>query len=210
MNSIFRYDSPLMRFMMLITNLICLNILWLLCCIPVVTAGAATKAMYFVIFQYITKQDDAVIKPFFRAFRENFRSVTAIWILNLLIGAALAAEFLYMSHGAEVWLKVCFGVILFIYGGASAWLYPLLARYDAPVKQTLLNSFTFSTRYLFTTAIVTVFYAVPIVLAVMEPDIFWKISIVWLIGVFSLTAYLNGRIILSVLKTLEEKKPTEE
>ena len=45
MGNIFRWDSPLMKFMMLITNLVCLNVLWLVCCLPVVTAGAATTAM---------------------------------------------------------------------------------------------------------------------------------------------------------------------
>ena len=65
MGNIFRWDSPLMKFMMLITNLVCLNVLWLVCCLPVVTAGAATTAMHYVVFQYITKQDDAVLKPFF-------------------------------------------------------------------------------------------------------------------------------------------------
>ena len=89
MGKIFHWDSPLMRFMMLITNLICLNVLWLLCCLPVVTAGAATAAMYSVLFLYITKQDDGVLKPYFKAFKENFKSVTPAWILHLLIGIAL-------------------------------------------------------------------------------------------------------------------------
>ena len=105
MGNIFRWDSPLMKFMMLITNLVCLNVLWLVCCLPVVTAGAATTAMYYVVFQYITKQDDAVLKPFFRAFKENFRQVTPVWILNLLIGAALAAEIFYLTQSGEVWLR---------------------------------------------------------------------------------------------------------
>lgn len=89
MGKIFRWDSPLMRLMMLITNLVCLNVLWLLCCLPVITAGAATTAMYYVVFQYITKQDDSVLRPFFKAFKENFKTLTPIWILHLLIGAAL-------------------------------------------------------------------------------------------------------------------------
>jgi len=125
--NILRLDSPVLRFLTLVTNLVCLTMLWLWCCLPVVTAGAATTAMYYVIFQYISKQDDAVIKPFFSAFKDNFRQVTPIWILNLLIGAALAAEVFYLSQGAEVWLVVAFVTLAFVYLGASFYLYPIMA-----------------------------------------------------------------------------------
>ena len=77
MAGIFHPDSKLMRLMTGITNLVCLNLLWIICCIPIITAGAATTAMYSVLFAYITGQDDAVLKPFFRAFRNNFRQATS-------------------------------------------------------------------------------------------------------------------------------------
>ncbi len=203
MGNIFRWDSPLVKFMTLITNLICLNVLWLLCCLPVITAGAATTAMYYVVFQYITKKDDAVLKPFFRAFRENFRTVTPIWILNLLIGAALCAEIFYLSRGAQLWLIVIFAVLLFIYGGASLYLYPLLARYDAPVRTSILNSFTLAIRHFVSTAFVIGLHAVPVLLALFAPEQFWKFSIVWLMGGFSLIAYLTGRILMTVFQRHE-------
>ena len=203
MGNIFRLDSPLMKFMMLITNLICLNVLWLVCCLPVVTAGAATAAMYYVIFRYITGQDDAVLKPFFRAFKENFRPVTPIWILNLLIGAALAAEIFYLTQGGEMWLKVVFGVLLFIYAGASSYLYPIFARYETPAKQAIFNSFALSTRHLFSTALVVACNALPVLLVLFAPEAFRKTGIVWLLGGFSLLAYLNGRILMTVFKKHE-------
>ncbi len=209
MGNIFRWDSPLMKFMTLITNLVCLNVLWLLCCLPVITAGAATTAMYYVVFQYITKQDDGVLKPFFRGFRENFRGVTPIWILNLLIGAALCAEIFYLSRGAQPWLIMIFAVLLFIYGGASLCLYPLLARYDAPVKRAIWNSFALVTRHFVSTAIVIALHAVPILLALFAPDRFWKSSIVWLMGGFSLIAYLSGRIWMTVFRK-HEPSPEEQ
>lgn len=198
MGGIFRLDSPLMKFMTLITNLVCLNVLWLLCSLPVITGGAATTAMYYVVFQYITKQDDAALKPFFRAFRENFRAVTPIWILNLLVGAALCAEIFYLSRGAQIWLIAIFAVLLFIYSGASLYLYPLLARYDAPVKTTILNSFALAIHHFISTTLVIVLNLVPILLVLFAPNLFWKFSIVWLVGGFSLIAYLSGRILLMV------------
>ena len=67
MNTLFSIDSPLGQKLTLMSNLVLLNLLWILCSLPVITMGAATSAMYHVIFLYITNQDDAAIKPFFKA-----------------------------------------------------------------------------------------------------------------------------------------------
>ncbi len=203
MGNIFRLDSPFMKFLTLVTNLVCLNVLWLLCCLPVVTAGAATVAMYYVVFQYITQQDDAVIKPFFKAFKENFRITTPIWILNLLIGLALAAEVFYLSQGAENWMIIVFVIIAFIYVGATSYLYPLIARYDAPIRRSVINSFALSAKHLFSTVLVVGLNAIVPALLVYNIEAFLKIGILWTLGGFALIAYLNGRILLSVFRKYE-------
>ena len=210
MGKIFRWDSPLMRFMMLITNLVCLNVLWLLCCLPVITAGAATTAMYYMVFQYITKQDDGVLRPFFKAFKENFITVTPIWILHLLIGAALGAEVFYLSQDSQLWLKALFGILLLVYAGVSAYLYPILARYNTSRKKAVLNSFALSTRHLFTTVCVVILNAVPVVLVLFMPEIFWKSILFWTVGGFSLIAYLCGKMLLVVLKKYEPQSSAED
>ncbi|MBR6615324.1 MAG: YesL family protein [Lachnospiraceae bacterium] len=208
MGNIFKLDSPVMRFLTLVTNLVCLNMLWLLCCLPVVTAGASTTAMYYLVFQYINKQDDAVIKPFFAAFKDNFRQVTPIWILNLLIGAALAAEVFYLSQGAEGWLITIFAILAFIYIGASSYLYPIMARYDAPTRNSVMNCFALSLRHLPSTILVVCLNMAPVALYFLKTDLFWKTSILWLVGGFALIAYANGRILLSIFKKYED--PVED
>ena len=207
MGNIFRPDSPLMRFMMLITNLIALNILWLLGCIPVVTAGASTVAMHSVLIGYINGKDDAVLKPFFRAFKENIRIVTPLWLLNLLIGAVMAAEIFYLSVGAQLWLKVIFGVLLFVYAAATSYLYPLLARYQTSGKRAVFNSFALSMRHLLSSLCVVTLNALPIVLMVVFTDLFWKAVLVWTLIGFSLIAYLNLKILLPIFKKYD---PTPE
>ena len=210
MGKIFRWDSPLMRFMMLITNLVCLNVLWLLCCLPVITAGVATTAMYYMVFQYITKQDDGVLRPFFKAFKENFKTVTPIWILHLLIGAALGAEVFYLSQDSQLWLKALFGILLLVYAGVNAYLYPILARYNTSRKKAVLNSFALSTRHLLTTVCVVILNAVPVVLVLFMPEIFWKSILFWTVGGFSLIAYLCGKMLLVVLKKYEPQSSAED
>lgn len=208
MGGIFRPDSPLMRFMMLVTNLIILNVLWILSCIPVVTAGAATVAMHTVLISYINGKDDAVLKPFFRAFRENFRMVTPLWLVNFLIAAVMVAEIIYLSAGSGLWLKVVFGILLFVYGASTSYLYPLFARYHTSVKQALLNSFMLSVRHVISSVCVVTLNALPVVLLVMFPAYFWKTILVWTVIGFSLIAYLNLKILLPLFRKYET--PSEE
>ena len=209
MGKIFRWDSPLMRFMLLITNLFCLNVLWVICCLPVITAGAATTALYYVIFQYITKCDDGVLRPFFRAFKENFKVATPLWILHLFVSATLGAELFYLSRGAQLWLQVAFGVLFLIYAGTSAYLYPILARYHTARKQAVFNAFALSTRHLFTTICVVILNSAPLVLVVFAPAVFWTTVLFWTLGGFSLIAYLCGRMILPILKKHEPAEDRE-
>ena len=192
-----------MRFMMLITNLIALNVLWLLCCIPIVTAGASTVAMHTVLLSYINRKDDAVLKPFFRAFRENFRTVTPLWLMNLLVGAVMVAEIVYLAAGAELWLKVVFGVLLLIYGVATSYLYPLLARYETTARQALLNSFMLPVRHLLSSVCVVTLNVLPVFLLVAFPELFWKSILLWTVIGFSLIAYLDLKILLPVFQKYE-------
>lgn len=203
MGNLFRPDSPLMRFMMLITNLIALNVLWLIGCIPIVTAGASTVAMHTVLLSYINRKDDAVLKPFFRAFRENFRAVTPLWLMNLLVGAVMVAEIVYLSVGAQLWLKVVFGVLLLIYGAATSYLYPLLARYETTAKQALLNSFMLPVRHLLSSVCVVTLNVLPVFLLVAFPELFWKSILLWTVIGFSLIAYLDLKILLPVFQKYE-------
>lgn len=200
MGNIFRPDSPLMRFMMLITNLIILNVLWLVGCIPMITAGASTVAMYSVLLGYITGKEDAVLKPFLRAFWDNFRVTTPLWLLNLLIGGVLAAEVFYLAADSGLWLKIIFGVLLFIYSAATSYLYPLLARHQTTGKAALFNSFALSMRHLLSSVCVVTLNALPIVLMVGFTEIFWKSILVWTLIGFSLIAYLDLRILLPVFQ----------
>ena len=57
MKALFNADSPLMRFLSRVADIMLLNALWLLCCVPIVTAGAATTAMYHVTLKLAAGAD---------------------------------------------------------------------------------------------------------------------------------------------------------
>lgn len=210
MAGIFHPDSKLMRLMNGITNLVCLNLLWIIGCIPVITAGAATTAMYSVLFSYLTGKEDAVLKPFLNAFRENFRQATPLWLMHLLVAAALGAGVFYMTLEVQTWVKVIFGILLFIYAAVASYCYPLLARFRTTRKAALFNSFFLTFRHLPSAVSLVVLNALPFLLILIAPKIFWQTILAWTLIGFSLCAWLNARLLLTVFKEYEKEQQEDE
>lgn len=92
---LFNYDNPVWRFIGKLWDVLVVNILWIICSIPVVTAGASTTAMYYVTLKLARDEDGYTIRSFFKSFKENFKQATAIWLIFLLTGMLLAFDVYY-------------------------------------------------------------------------------------------------------------------
>ena len=75
MSSFFNMDSPIMRFLSRICDLMILNILCIICCLPVVTAGASITALYTITLKMVRGEESYIFKGFLKAFKENFKTV---------------------------------------------------------------------------------------------------------------------------------------
>ena len=74
MRGVFNPDSPMMRALGVVWDLIVLNLLFLVCCIPVVTIGPAITALHYVTTKMAGEKDGTpVVGNFFKSFRANFR-----------------------------------------------------------------------------------------------------------------------------------------
>ena len=100
MRGIFDIDSPFIQFLAHIADLIILNIVFLICCIPFVTIGPSITALNYVTLKLAAKEDINVIRSFFKSFRQNFRQALIIWILLLGFGGLLFYD-LYTLWGAS-------------------------------------------------------------------------------------------------------------
>ena len=90
MKSLFSYDSKIMQALMVVGDLIIMNVLYILCCIPIITIGAAQAGLYTGVKVLLDKEDDSsCAKAFFRGFRAGFMKITVTWCLFLVILAAL-------------------------------------------------------------------------------------------------------------------------
>ena len=199
MKELFQLDSPWVQRFAMLTNLVMLNILWILCCIPVVTAGAATSALYYTIFQYHTKADDAVLRPFFRSFRSNFKQSTMLLLPLLAVLCLLAFDIGYLiSHGKGIAVLFLLIVAAFFTMGMLIHLFPLIARFDMDAKALLRTAFSLSILHFPATLIVIVLTFLPVFLLAFQPSLFLRLGVAWAGVWFSLIAYLFGKLLLKI------------
>ncbi len=130
MNNFFGINSPLMRFLSKAADLLILNLLWMLCSIPVVTIGASTSALYYMCFKINGNEEISLFKGYFKAFKDNLKQATIIWLLLCAIVIGICFNIyilLYIPMFGEAFELVLLGVCIvmaviagsiFIYGFA--------------------------------------------------------------------------------------------
>ena len=65
-------------------QLVALNLLWIICSIPVITAGASTTALFYCTLKIHKDGDCRAFKDFFKSFKQNFKQSTLVWLLMIL------------------------------------------------------------------------------------------------------------------------------
>ncbi len=158
-------NSPVIAFLNKMTDLILLNILWIICCIPVVTAGAATTAAYYVSITSIRCGDGYVVKRFFTSFRKNFCQITPVWIGILISGFILAADMLFWYRLGSGFAKIMFiisAVVVFLLLIWVLWIFPVFAKLEGRTRELLKNAAAFAIGYFPYTVIVLIITGVVI------------------------------------------------
>lgn len=141
---IFDYDGPVIQLMNKVADCILLSLLWLVTCIPVVTIGASTTALYYAVNKCIRHSEGGVWKEFRHSFRNNFRQATALWgILIALYSALLACCYCAYLMCMEGYLPVeMLYFLLIVVAVVTLWanyLFPYLAKFHNSVKQICKN-----------------------------------------------------------------------
>ena len=199
MKELFNLNSPWVQRFAMLTNLVCLNILWLVCCLPVFTAGAATSALHHTVFLYHNKEYDAVLRPFFRAFRANFKQSTLLFLPLLAALVLVVFDLVYLASygiGTAVLFLLILAVLLLM--GMLIHLFPLIARFDMNARALLRTAFSLTALHLPGTLTVIALLVLPVILLLFFPDWFLRLGVVWAGVWFSAIAYFFGKFLLKI------------
>lgn len=198
MGRLFNLDSPVMRFMSNVADLVALNLVWLVCCVPIVTIGPACTAMCYVARGIANGDAPPVLKTFFRAFRENFKQSLAVFLI-LLVPVCLGAAYLLMAASGGLdhipVLKYLCVLAVVIIGFVCSYVYPLLAYFDNTTGNILRNAVLLPLANPFLALVVTALNLLPVLLLLINPGLFAKCVIFWLLVGSALTAVVNAKML---------------
>ena len=213
MGRFFDLDSPVMSFLSKVADLVWLNIIYIICCIPIFTIGTATSALYYVTMKMVADEEGYITKSFFKAFKDNFKQATIVWLGVLLAYFIFFMDFRILSTmegtmGKVIYVIICAVGILFTF--MVLYIFPLLAKFENTTKNSLKNAFLISIRHFPYTILLVVGMIAPFVLVyfinILLPLLF--------LLVFSLIAYYSSFIYRKIFNYYilkeEEAEETEE
>lgn len=211
---IFGLDSPLMQALNKVADLLWLNVLTLICCLPIVTIGASLTAMNYMALKIARNEECYITRGFFKSFRQNFKQATIIWLIMLFVIVVLAADFFIMSSGSDTGIgKVLWGIIMavaLLVVATMLYVFPVLAKFDNTVFRTVKNAFMMSLMQFPKTIIMFVAYAVPPVLFFTAAPV---MPLCIMFGL-SLPAWISAKLYNKFFKKLEDQvlaaNPPEE
>ncbi len=161
---LFSYESRFSQWMLRISYACCLNVLWFICSLPIITIGASTSALYYISLKIVRGEEGHVFSSFFRSFKENFRQATVIWLIMLFTGAFLGVDGYIAYHlrasssgaAAVFWtlvLALLIGAAV-VYTIVLLYVFPLVGTVSNTTPAMLKNAFLIGTHYLFATILV--------------------------------------------------------
>ena len=171
MSNLFNLDGPVLQFMNKIVYSVYLNILWFICCIPVVTAGASTTALFYVTLKISRNEEGNITKAFFHSLKANLRQATKIWLILLSLAMILGIDgyVLYHMRFENVFWTLCtavFCVAAVAYAIVLMYIFPLLARFDNTVGAMFKNALFIGMRFLFCTVLMAAIYFLMLLIVV--------------------------------------------
>lgn len=174
MGKFFDLDSPIMNFFSKMADLIGLNILAFICCLPIVTVGASMTALHYVCLKIVRDEEGYIVKSFFKSFKQNFKQATIIWLIWLAVMLIFVGDLLiFMYSGIEFpgWLKVVFLAVVLLSIFATMHVFPILSRFENTVAHTYKNSLLMGVLAFPKTILMMVMWVVPALVAVFIPPL---------------------------------------
>ena len=207
-------DNPIARGLGRMFDLVVLNMIFIICSLPIITIGASITAMYAVVLKMVKNEEGYIVKGFFQAFKDNFKMSTKAWLIMLPFGLLIYFN-IFMSMGMPAFSQVF--VVIFIVIGMFAsftgvYVFPLIARYENTLKATFKNAFLLAIGRLPYTILLVLLHVVPAVITILDPVFFIYGILIWFAIGFSLVTMLCSKILRRVFEIFEviETEEAEE
>ena len=196
------FDSPVMQAISRAADLCVLNLLWIVCSIPIFTAGAAMSAKYYVGMKLCRGHEPAVFKSFFSSFRSNLKQTAVPSILISAGMGLLICDWIYVvKNPSPASYRIILLVVTLLFMMFAFCLFPILARYEIKTGEAVKAALGMSAARFFRVLFAIVLFILPFIIGI------WYFKWAWLICLFSQSVmlYYNSRFFVKEFDRLEQK-----
>ena len=210
MGKLFNLDSPIVQAVGKVGQMMVTTVIWLIFCLPIFTAGAATTAMCRVMINL--KEDKACsFKIFWKAFRENFKKATLLWLILLACVAILAVLFylvvLVESAMVRVLALMVFCLLFFLVYIVAIYVFPLTAYFENTLSATIRNAIGMGLGNLRQSVFAIALTLLPLALMLVSMQLF--VTMLFLLVILGPGAICYG-IMCILLPVFEQYAPSNE
>ncbi len=199
-------DSKFMIFCGRLVELTKINLLWLVCCLPLFTIGASTTAMITCLYAF-RAGESCGSKVFFSAFRRSFGKATILWLVMAFMGIMLTLDYTIVAYAQFPGYMGVIGVICFAAFAlvlVAGMIFPLLSQFPGSMKEMVVNAVLLCIANLPKMLLVTAMNLLPALLFLLLPQIFILLGFVWLICGFALMAWYDITVIEKIFAPFRE------
>ncbi len=152
MGNLFNMDNGFFTALSKICDILILSVIWVVMCIPIITIGPATTALYYATVKVIRRERGYLIREFFKSFKLNFKPGAIMGILLTLITFSLGFDLFWawMNQGSFKYGSALLGIFIamsVMLLCISIYVYPILSRFEMTVKQVLKAATFMSIRH---------------------------------------------------------------
>ena len=213
MSDLFNQDNAFNRVMTRIFDLALLNILWTVCCLPVITIGASSIAIYTVTLKMIKNEEGSLAGSFFKAFRENFRQSVPVTLVLIAGIALLTADFHILRGKADANSSLIYGVnlvLLLFLTAIFSYVFPLLAKFENTVRNTFSNAWKIAATHIGETFLLVLINCIPFLLLLFFPAAFARVFWIWLLLGTSSSALADSYFLNKIFAEFIPKAPQND
>ena len=213
MGRIFDMNNKFFRFMSKVADLCILNIICVVCCIPVITAGASITAMYYVTLKMVRNEEAYIVRSFFKSFKQNFKQGFLIELIIGVVAALLIADI----RICYMWAKADGGVpirllmfaaigLLLVLSAVALYAFPMLSKFENTVIGILKNALLLCMHHLPQTLIMLFITYGLIVFSIN----YFTAFIVTIPLILYIDSYVLSRIFLIYVKKSQEENAVKQ
>jgi len=184
-----------MHFLGKVADLMILNLLFLITCVPIFTIGASLTALHYVTLRMVSDEDSAVSRDYLRSFKQNFRQATIIWLILITFALLITYDIRLVWNGAG-YVNTVMKILSIIASVALVmvilYVFAILAKFHNSVKGTIRNAVAISLSAFPRTLSMFMLVAASVALTFYtETTVRWGL-LFWLTFGFSAVAYFNS------------------